>query len=140
MSHVHVKGVKTTERNEIIVEVGELFDNGIYGTGEPVEAILIPVDAVASRMHAYGVKTPEEAIEAILKEHAVNLHGLKIKEHEAASPKYKSAGGLAPEVEVSWANGTKSQRDKVLKTHASRIKSEHKARAPKETTSKRKVK
>lgn len=119
-------------------EVVEVSDDGLGnlvvmtddGSGEhQPHTIIIPLAAIASRMHGYGLKTPEEAIDAILREHAVRLHDLEIAEHGAANPKYKRLGGLAKEVTLTWSDEAKTARSKVLKTHSKAIKAEHTRRA-----------
>lgn len=121
----HVKSVRTTMvagrevstddiDNYIVVfadelphpETGELMvDHPIY----------IPPAAIANRMIAYQLESQEEALEAILKEHAVRLHGLKTE----GTDKVTRMGGLHIGATISWAEGV--SKESVLTEVASQV-------------------
>lgn len=74
--------------------------------------IIIPYGAVVNRMEFYDLGTPEEAVEAILREHHVRLADLE--PHHAES-KQGVASGLHPGVEVEISKTQHGILTKILK-------------------------
>lgn len=79
--------------------------------------VLIPDDAFADRMWVYGLETEREALEALVREHAVRMghaepNGLKLHER---------MGGLHPDVEVEHKPAAVKHLNALLKDDKTRM-------------------
>ncbi|MCL5265220.1 MAG: hypothetical protein M1343_08525 [Chloroflexi bacterium] len=66
--------------------------------GRPLD-VVIPLDAIENRKRLYGLATDQEAINAILKEHATRE--LELGPDDNADPRLATMGGLRQDVKVS---------------------------------------
>lgn len=75
--------------------------------------VAVPLPALADRMAVYGLDSEEEALNAILREHAVRLGHAEPHSEDRRG----RMGGLHPNVTVAHSADAKGQRDKLLRKH-----------------------
>lgn len=79
------------------------------GADEP-NTCVIPVEALADRRRGYGLASDEDALMAIMREHAFRIGELEQEGEE----RHHQMGGMHSEVEVTHGRGAKTQIAKAL--------------------------
>lgn len=99
-----------------VVKTQDILD----AEGNPAgHTIQLPPEAIGSRMALYGLDTPEEAVDAILREHGCRLDP-DIKEPYGLTKK-EAPGGLHSEVTIVYGKDVKTKIDKHLTDHSDKI-------------------
>lgn len=116
---IHAKTIETNDEGWIIVTAdltGLDLEHDMGGLDVDHPIYLRP-EAIANRMVGYGLATPEEALDAILREHSLRLSTLQPKSDDHID----QLGGLDDRITVDCGKSASVERAAIFEQHAELI-------------------